>query len=60
MNYLDELDEEELKEVENELRLQIKMMVKACVIFWEELEKTDLPESLKMKLVEGYKHSGVN
>ena len=60
MNYLDELDEEEMQEIENELRLQIKLLVKGCEIFWEELQKTSLPESLKMKLVESYKAQGGN
>jgi hypothetical protein len=60
MNYLDELDEEEMQEVENELRLQMKLMVKGLEIFWEELQKSTLPDEVKLKLLEGYKAKGGN
>ena len=55
MNYLGKLDEEEMQEVENELRFQIKLMVKGLEIFWEELQKSNLPENIKLKLLENYK-----
>lgn len=55
MNYLGKLDEEEMQEVENELRVQMKLMVKGLEIFWEELQKSTLPDEMKLKLLEGYK-----
>lgn len=58
MNYLDELYEEEMQEVENELRLQMKLMVKGLEILWEELQKSTLPDEVKLKLLEGHKAKG--
>jgi hypothetical protein len=60
MNYLDELDEEEMQEVENKLRLPLKLMVKGLEILWEELQKSTLPDEVKLKLLEGYKGKGGN
>ena len=60
MNYLNELDEREMQEVENELRLHLKLMVKGLEILWEELQKSTLPDEVKLKILECYKGKGDN
>lgn len=60
MNYLDELNEEEMQEAENELRLHLKLMVKGLEILWEELQKSTLPDEVKLKFLEDYKGKGGN
>lgn len=59
MGYIfDELDNEELEEIKNEMRQQVKVSIMAMEIFWEELQKSKLPEELKLKILENYKQKG--
>lgn len=44
-------DEEEVKEVEYQIRLNVKMVIRTTEIFWEELQKSNLPENVKMQLL---------
>ena len=58
MGYFDKLDNEDLEEIKNELREQVKLTIMAMEVFWEELQKSKLPEELKLKLLENYKTKG--
>ena len=59
MGYIfDELDNEELEEMKKEIRQQVKLSIMTMEIFWEELQKSKLPEELKLKLFENYKQKG--
>ena len=58
MENFGKLENEELEEIKNELREQIKLTIMAMEIFWEELQKSNLPEELKLKLLENYKSKG--
>ncbi len=59
MGYIfDELNNEELEEMKNEIRQQVKFSIMTMEIFWEELQKSKLPEELKLKLLENYKSKG--
>lgn len=59
MGYIfDELDNEELEEMKNEIRQQVKFSIMTMEIFWEELQNSKLPEELKLKLLENYKSKG--
>ena len=59
MGYIfDEINNNELEEIKDELRQQIKLTIMAMEIFWEELKKSNLPEELKIKLLENYKTKG--
>ena len=53
MGYIfDELDNEELEEMKNEIRQQVKFSIMTMEIFWEELRNSKLHEELKLKLLE--------
>ena len=56
--FFEELDKEEIKQVKKELRQQFRILVLGLEIFWEELEKSNLPEKVKTKLLENYKTKG--
>lgn len=50
--------EDFMKEYEDEieeLRTQMRLSIIALEILWEELEKSKLPESLKMSILQNYK-----
>jgi hypothetical protein len=38
----------------------MKLAVKGLEIFWEELQKSNLPDEVKLKLLESYKAKGGN
>ncbi len=53
-----ELTQEEIQEMENEIRVQMKLLVRGIEILWEELQKSNLPESIKMKILESHQNKG--
>ncbi len=48
------MDKEELKEYEEEIKMQIKLTVKALEIFWDELQKSNLPDEIKKQILLNY------
>lgn len=47
----DILDEEDVEEIEDNIRTQVKVAIRTAEIFWEELQKSSLPENVKMQLL---------
>jgi hypothetical protein len=51
----EELDNEEIEQIKQGLRQQFRILILGLEVFWEELQKSNLPEELKLKLLENYK-----
>lgn len=47
----DIIDEEDVEEIEDNIRTQVKVVIRTAEIFWEELQKSSLPENAKMQLL---------
>lgn len=55
MSFFDDImDEDDEKEIEEQIRLQVKTTIKTLEIFWEELQKSSLPEEIKIKMITNY------
>ena len=46
-----DLDEEDMAEIEDEIRATCKMTIRTLEIFYEELEKSNLPDSVKTAIL---------
>lgn len=46
-----DLDEEDMAELEKEIRAQAKIAVRTLEIFYEELQNSSLPEDIKIALL---------
>ena len=57
-NEYEQLTEEELEEVKSGLRQQMKLFVLGLEVLWEELQKSNLPENIKISLMSNYKSKG--
>lgn len=52
-----DLDEEEMQEMEQQIKLSVKMMVKTLELLWEELKSSNLPDDLKKQILLQYKEN---
>lgn len=52
-----ELDEEEIKEMEDQIKLSVKIMVKTLELLWEELQNANIPDELKKQILLQYKEN---
>lgn len=51
-------EKDEMEELREEIREQVKLAIMVMEIYWEELEKSNLPDELKRVIVEGVKKNG--
>lgn len=52
-----DLDEEEIQETEQQIKLSVKVMVRTLELLWEELQKANLPDKLKKQILLQYKEN---
>lgn len=52
-----DLDEEEIQEMEQQIKLSVKVMVRTLELLWEELQKANLPDELKKQILLQYKEN---
>ncbi len=52
--FIEEDEKEEMEELREEIREQVKIMIITMEVFWEELQKSSLPEEVKLAMLTAY------